>query len=148
MQAVGRGDVSIGPLHLPNVLLVPQFGANMPSVAPMIDTGWDVRFTSARCTIAKKGIDLQGEREGNLYYLRIAEGNIHAHLRLATNKAKPQKLAIWYRRLGHRRLNKTAVKYLSSKISELDIERSTDHQGEKDKRCTCAVGRQQKEAPT
>jgi len=150
MQAVGRGDVSIGPLHLPNVLLVPQLGANMLSVARMIDSGWDVRFTSAICTIAKKGIDLQGEREGNLYYLRIPESNIHAHLRLATNKleAKPQKLAIWYRRLGHRRLNKTAVKYLSSKISELDIERSTDHQGEKDKRCTCAVGRQQKEAST
>jgi len=92
----------------------------------MIDSGWDVRFTSARCTIAKKGIDLQGEREGNLYYVRIPQGNIHAHLGLATNKAKPHKLEIWHRRLGHRRLDKTAVEYLSSKVSEFNIERSTD----------------------
>jgi len=33
MQAVGLGDVRIGPLHLPNVLLVPQLGANLLSVA-------------------------------------------------------------------------------------------------------------------
>jgi len=91
---------------------------------------------------------LQGEREGNLYYVRIPEGNIHAHLGLATNKAKPQKLEIWHRRLGHRRLDKTAVEYLSSKVSEFDIERSTKDQGEKDLGGICAVGRQQKEAST
>ena len=35
-------------------------------IARMIDCGWDVQFTSAKCTMAKKEISLQGEREGNL----------------------------------------------------------------------------------
>ena len=148
MQAVGQGDVSMGQLQLSNVLYVPQLGTNLLSVARIIDCGWDVRFTSARCTIAKKEIAFQGEREGNLYYLRIPEGYVQAHIGLATNKAQPQTLEIWHRRLGHRTLDESTVEYLSNKVTEFNIKQSKHHKGEKELCGTCAVGRQHKEAST
>ena len=60
IQAVGRGDIRIGELHLSNVLFVPQLGGNLLSVARAIDSGYNIQFTSAKCTIAGMGIYVEG----------------------------------------------------------------------------------------
>jgi len=141
MQAVGQGNVSMGQLQLSNVLYVPQLGTNLLSVARIIHCGWDVRFTSARCTIAKKERALQGEREGHLYYLWIPEGYVHAHIGLATNKGQSHTLEIWHHGLGYRTLDESTVEYLLNKVTEFNIKQSKHHKGEKELCGTCAVGR-------
>ena len=69
IQALGRGDVKIGKLHLSNLLFVTQLGGNLLSVARLIASGYNIHLISAKCTITGMGIYVEGGREGNLYYL-------------------------------------------------------------------------------
>jgi len=148
IQAVGIGIVRLGELELSNVLLVPQLGGNLLSVARMIDSGYEVRFTSAKCAISKSQFVIKGKREGNLYYIREHDEKEVAHLGLDTNKSMPETLAVWHRRLGHRTLDYATIEYLTPPVSEFNIKRSGAQVEGKGLCGTCAVGRQHKEAAT
>jgi len=54
IEAVGMGDVSIGQLHLSEVLHVPRAGGNLISVARLIDAGFNVSFGARICIICRE----------------------------------------------------------------------------------------------
>lgn len=114
----------------------------------MIDSGHEVRFTSANCLISKRQFIIEGKREGNLYYIPESEDRDVAHLGLATNRSMPKTLAIWHRRLGHRTFDYATIEYLRPPVSKFNIKRS-GAETEGNRLCsTCAAGRQHKEAAT
>ena len=68
------------------------------------------------------------------------------NLGLATNQSLLAILETWHRRLGHRTLDEGAVKYISSRVSDMQVRKQ---EGETHRICgICAVGRQHKEAQT
>jgi len=106
---------------LSNVQLVPQLGGNLLLVAQVIHIGYMVALTSEKFTISTQGISFEGEQEGNLYYLQIQSPTDMGYLGLATNTSLPDMLEVWHRRLGQWALDKTAVNYLSHRVSDIHV---------------------------
>ena len=148
IEAIGKGDIQIGELHLTGVLHVPQVGGNLVSVGRLIDCGYQVSFEAKHCMISQDSISLRGKRAGNLYYLDHPTSYEQAKLGLATNKSKPQTIEVWHRRLGHRTLDQPTIVYLQAHVSELSVDPSTAGKNEGKLCGTCALGRQQKEPNT
>ena len=148
MQAVGKGDVTIGQMHLTDVLLVPQLGGNLLSVAQVLDSGYNVGFTSVKCKISGRAVFLEAKREGNLYYLPNPPKHEQAHLGLATNKSLPVSLEAWHRRFGHRTRDQASIDYLSPRVSQFLNKGRGGLAEERELYATCAAGRQHKEAAT
>jgi len=148
IEAVGMGNVSIGNLQLSGVLHVPRAGGNLVSVARLIDSGYQVSFGTKISTITQDDLRVEGERDGNLYYLPKYKSDDKANLGLSTNKSTPQTIEIWHQRLGHRTLDNASIQYIQPRVSELAIVPSTKGKDE-NKLCeTCAIGRQHKEPMT
>jgi len=93
-------------------------------------------------------MQLTAQREGNLYDLRGQPGFDRANLGLASNKAKPVTLEVWYRRSGLRTLDQNTIQFLQPGVSEFVIESCTEKEKEKGICETCAIGWQHREAMT
>jgi len=64
-----------------------------------------------------------------------------------TNQSPTATLATWHRRLCHRTLDTVSVKYLASKVKDMEV--SSNEEPNTSKICgICAIGRQHKEAGT
>jgi len=148
IAAVGIGQMSIGQLRLSGVRYVPQVAGNLISVARLIDSGYEVIFGSQQCIMSNKGSQLTAERDGNLYYLQGQPGFDKANIGLATNKANPVTLEVWYRRLGHRTLDQNTIQFLQPRVSEFVIESIKNMEKENEICGTCAIGQQHREAIT
>ena len=94
-----------------------------------------------------------GQRHGSLYYLE--KGSVRndprelftANLGVMTNQSPTATLATWHRRLCHRTLDTGSVKYLASKVKDMEV--SSNEEPNTSKICgICAIGRQHKEAGT
>ena len=69
-----------------------------------------------------------------------------ASLGLATNQSPLASLETWHRRLGHRTLDTTSVKYIASKVTDMRV---ANENVPSTKICAvCALGGQHKEAAT
>ena len=114
----------------------------------MVDAGYMVGFRSTICSISHEGVRTKlGKREGSLYHLiqdKVApsiESNLpnHAHLGLPMNGTASDTLETWHRRLCHRTLVTTTVRYLSSEVSDLNFSKTEKISS---KICMiCALGR-------
>jgi len=142
------GEVWVGPIRLSGVLHVPRVGGNLISVGRLIDSGFEVSFDAKRCMISQDEIQLQGQREGNLYYLQIRRSHDLAKLGLTTNKSKPESIEIWHSRRGHRTLDEPTIRYLQAHVSELIIKTRRKSNNQTSLCETCALGRQHKEPAT
>jgi len=156
IEAHGIGDIAIqtraGIIRLTDVWYVPNMGASLISVARMVDAGYTVQFDQAICFVTKAGVKTElGYRNGSLYYLiqdtELPESYVNsANIGLATNQNSNTTLDIWHRRLCHRTLDITTVRYLSSKVSEMEV--SNGDEGAAKICGICAQGRQHKEPQT
>ena len=157
IQAKGLGDVVIttgaGSITLTDVWHVPEIGGNLISVSRMVDAGWTVEFGPTTCTIRKNGIRTDiGYRHSRLYHLidklaRRTQNEIdEANLGLTTNQSPSASLEVWHRRLCHRTLDDTSVKYIMSRVQDMQL---SNTEVPNSTICgVCALGRQHKEAGT
>jgi len=157
IQAVGLGDIEIateaGCITLTGVWHVPDIGGSLLSVSRIVDAGYTVEFGPVACYISKAGIQSRiGERYGRLYHLtqglptKPEEQTIEANLGLTTNQLGATTLGVWHQRLCHRSLDSTSVKYISSKVQDMEV---TDSEKPCSAICgICAIGRQHKESQT
>jgi len=144
IQAVGLGDIETateaGCITLMGVWHVPDIGGTLLSVSKIVDAGYTVEFGPIACYISKAGIQSRiGEQYGRLYHLtqelptKPEEQTIEANIRLTTNQLGATTLRVWHRRLCHRSLDSTSVKYISSKVHDMEV---TDS----DKPCSAICG--------
>ena len=159
LPASGFGEVEIltkeGTITLTDIWHVPSIGASLVSVARMVDAGFKVEFEKMMCFVNKMGVKtMLGERHGSLYHLcakpvpSLHSGYLQhqVNLGLATNQVSCATLETWHRRLGHRALDESTVRYISSKVSDMQVSKK---EGETNKICGIyALGRQHKEAQT
>ena len=121
------GDIEIvtdaGTITLTGVWHLPDIGGNLLSVSRIIDAGYTVEFGPTLCIVSKDNIRTNlGYRVGSLYYLRKEEPVAVAHLGLSTNQSPIATMDIWHRRLCHRTLDETAIRYIASKVQNLEIQ--------------------------
>ena len=120
----------------------------MASVGRLIDSGYKVSFGLEKCIIAQDNLRMEGERDGNLYYLRSNRSKERASLGLATHKPTSQTIEVWHRRLGHRTLDLPTIQYLQPRVSDFAISNTTDFKSEPKICVTCAISRQHKKPIT
>ena len=159
IEAYGIGDMEItteiGVIRLTDVWHVPNIASSLISVTRMVDAGFTVEFGGTACYISNGGPKTKlGHRNGSLYQLSqvsfppTIESNSQnrANLGLATNQSPNATLETWHRRLCHRTLDTTTLRYLSSKGLDLNVSAAKETIP---KICgICALGRQHKEAET
>lgn len=148
IQAVGWRDLKIGKLHLSDVLFLPQLGGNLLPVARAIDSGYNIQFTSRKCSIMGMRIYVEREQEGNLYDLSNSAYDEDTNLGWVTNKSRPVSLEVWHRRLGHRTLDLAIINHISPRVSQFDLQQWDGTLEEKELSATCAAGRQHKGSAT
>lgn len=135
----GRGDVTLnvvlpdGKRHqcvLKNVLLVPNLGYNLLSVAKAVEAGKEVQFRGNHCYIIDErdgGLIISAEKVNGLYHVNVncnTDNRINTLLQ-SSNKPSLTKEAIWHRRLGH--LNLGSLR----KLAQSDMVIGFDYDPEK-----------------
>lgn len=78
------------------MLYVPNFNANLLSVAKITENGYDVKFDKYGAVVYnnREEIIMRAERDGNAYYVNSSMLNNET-------AATSQDIDIWHRRLGH-----------------------------------------------
>jgi len=158
IEAKGIGEIAIATqgqsIILRDVWHVPEIGGNLMSVSRMVDAGYTVEFGPTACTIRKGRTQSElGQRHRRLYHLvskrSIAEEEdqrVEANLGLTSNRSPSTTIEVWHRRFCHRTLDDVSVKYISSKVQDMEV---SDKDKPQHKICgICAIGRQHKEAGT
>jgi len=153
MKAKGVGAIEIvtevTSITLTNVWHVPDIGGNLMSVSLMVDAGYTVEFGASTCSVRKAGVrTLLRRRLGSLYSLKNGsatkdeQGQIEANLGLITTQSPRASIDIWHRRLCHRTLDETSIRYITSKVANMEV---SDKAEEGYTVCgICAMGRQHK----
>jgi len=137
---------------------VPSIGTGLISVTRMVDTGYHVEFEETTCYVSRHGMGKQlGSRNGSLYRLSLGTAlagwnssadcrRNEAHLGLLTNQSPVATLDTCHRRLCHRTLDRSAVKYISERVTNMKVSSETNGSS---KVCeVCTWGRQHREAET
>lgn len=159
LEACGIGNIEIstkaGCITLTDGWHVPTIETNLISVARMVDAGFTVQFSKSICTVSKGGINTElGHRYGALYHLDAESAAFtnnqnppnQINLGLSTNQSPSATRDTWHRRLCHRTLNDTTLKYIATRVRDMEVSEGT---GEAVKICgICALGRQHKEVQT
>jgi len=157
IKAKGVGAIEIvtevTSITLTNVWHVHDIGGNLMSVSRMVDAGYTVEFGKSTCSVCKAGVrTLLRRRLGSLYYLKNGSATkdeqeqIEANLGLITNQSPLASIDIWHRRLCHRTLDETPIRYITSKVTNMEV---SDKAEKGHTVCgICAMGRQHKEAGT
>ena len=132
IKAKGIGAIELftetTSIKLTDVWHVPGIGKNLLSVSRMVDAGYRVEFGPTACYVSKTGIrTLLGQRSGSLYYLnKLSAVNYRnlraeANLSLSTNQSSSASLETWHRRLCHLTLDDATVRYISSKVQNMEV---------------------------
>jgi len=123
ITAVGQGNLSLrtntGIVSLLGVLNVPEIGSNLLSVASIVDHGFTVEFTKECCVVSKHNTaSVIGKRQGNIYLLSEIEETALAGL---SHRKDQTTRETWHKRIGHRSLNRQAVKQIAQSVTGFDL---------------------------
>ena len=132
IQAIISGEVLIatenGGIMLTGVWHVPDIGGNILLVSRIVDAGYPMEFGPTACIITKGNMRSKiGARYGRLYHLigglatRHTSTIIETNLGLTTNHSHSTTMEVWHRRLCHRTLDSTTVKYITSHFRDMKV---------------------------